>query len=119
MKPELPCIDLVDPEVELGGELVQILRNVLRTGTYIGGPLVDVFEQDFAQFCEVKHCVALRSGTDALRLTLKGVGVQQGESVITVANAPVAPIESILEAGAFPELVDIDERTCSIDPVSL
>jgi len=80
---------------------------------------VEGFERDFAQFCDVKHCVGVGSGTDALRFALIAAGVQAGESVITVPNTFIATSEAISQAGALPEFVDIDERTYNIDTEKL
>jgi dTDP-4-amino-4,6-dideoxygalactose transaminase len=85
--------------------------DVLSTATFIGGLNVEHFEREFAQFCNVEHCVGVNSGTDALRFALMAGGVARGEIVITVANTFAATVEAILQAGARPQFVDIDPRT--------
>ncbi len=116
MTNKIPFLDLVTPHVELEEELVDIFRNTLRTASFIGGPAVESFEQDFALFCGVEHCVGLASGTDAVRFGLMAAGVTPGDCVITVPNTFIATTEAISQAGALPEFVDIDERTYNMDP---
>ena len=116
---KIPFLDLVTPHLELEEELVSIFRHTLRTAGFIGGPVVEGFEHDFAQFCDVKYCVGVASGTDAVRFALMAAGIQPGDSVITVPNTFIATTEAISQAGALPEFVDIDERTCNLDPEKL
>jgi len=116
---QIPFLDLVTPHLELEEELVAVFRNSLRTAAFVGGPVVEGFEQDFAKFCEVKYCIGVGSGTDAVRFALMAAGVQPGDSVITVPNTFIATTEAISQAGAFPEFVDIDERTYNMDPAKL
>lgn len=116
---KIPFLDLVTPHLELEEELVSVFRNALRKASFIGGPAVEGFEHDFAAFCEVKHCVGVGSGTDAVRFALMAAGVRPGEGVITVPNTFIATTEAISQAGAMPEFVDIDERTYNMDPEKL
>ena len=112
-------LDLVTPHVELENELAEVFKSALRTAGFIGGPMVENFERDFAIFCDAKYCVGVNSGTDALRFALTAVGVGPGESVITVPHTFIATTEAVSQAGATPEFVDVDERTCTLDPVKL
>jgi dTDP-4-amino-4,6-dideoxygalactose transaminase len=100
-------------------QLVSAFRTALRTAGFIGGKPVQDFEEAFAKFCEVEHCIGVGSGTDALRFALTAAGVVPGDSVITVANTFIATTEAISQAGATPEFVDIDERTYNLDPEKL
>jgi len=113
---KIPFLDLVTLHLELEEELVSVFRHTLRSAGFIGGPVVEGFERDFAQFCDVKYCVGVASGTDAVLFALLAAGVQPGESVITVPNTFIATTEAISQAGALPEFVDIDERTYNLDP---
>jgi dTDP-4-amino-4,6-dideoxygalactose transaminase len=115
----VPFLDLAAPHAELEEELVAAFRGALRTASFIGGPAVEEFEREFANFSDVKHCVGVASGTDALRFALMAAGVQRGSAVITVPNTFIATTEAISQAGAFPEFVDIDERTYNMDPNKL
>jgi dTDP-4-amino-4,6-dideoxygalactose transaminase len=73
--------------------------------------MVEEFEKAFATFCEVSNCVAVSSGTDALRFALMASNIQPGDVVITVPNTFIATTEAISQTGALPEFVDIDEQT--------
>lgn len=115
----IPFVDLITPHRELEEELVAVFRSVLQTAGFVGGPMVGSFEHDFANFCGSGHCVGVSSGTDALRFALIAAGVQPGSVVITVPNTFIATTEAITQAGAYPDFVDIDERTYAMDPVAL
>src|SRR2546427_5686986 len=116
---KIPFLDLITPHRELEGELVAVFRNALETAGFIGGPMVEAFEEDFAQFCDVEYCVGVGSGTDALRFALIAAGVSPGDAVVTVPNTFIATTEAISQAGARPHFVDIDERTYTMDPRKL
>jgi len=96
-------------------ELVSVFRKALKSAGFIGGPMVEQFEKEFAQFCETEHCVGVGNGTDALRFALIAAGVQPGDTVVTVPNTFIATTEAISQAGARPDFVDIDERTYNMD----
>jgi dTDP-4-amino-4,6-dideoxygalactose transaminase len=115
----IPFLDLVTPHVELEQQLMEVFRKALRTAGFIGGPMVEEFEQAFATFCETNHSVAVSSGTDALRFALMASGVKPGDVVVTVPHTFIATTEAISQAGALPEFVDIDERTYNMDPAKL
>jgi len=116
---KIPFLDLITPHRELEEELVAVFRNALETAGFIGGPMVEDFEEDFAQFCDVEYCVGVGSGTDALRFALIAAGVSPGDAVVTVPNTFIATTEAISQAGARPDFVDIDERTYTMDPRKL
>ncbi len=86
---------------------------------FIGGPMVQTFEKEFAAFCESRFCVGMSNGTDALRLALVAAGVGPGETVVTVPLTFIATTEAISQAGARPDFVDVDERTYTMDPEKL
>src|SRR3989454_152986 len=113
---KIPFLDLVTPHLELEEELVSVFRRALKTGGFVGGPMVEDFEREFAQFCGVRFCVGVASGTDALRLALIAAGVQRGDTVVTVPNTFIATTEAISQAGAQPDFVDIEERAYNMDP---
>ena len=75
---QIPFLDLVSPHVEMEEELVSVFRTALKTAAFIGGKAVEDFENAFAEFCEVDHCVGVGSGTDALRFALMAAGVRPG-----------------------------------------
>ena len=116
---KIPFLDLVTPHRELEKELVDVVRAALGTAGFIGGPMVQGFEEEFAQFCESRFCVGVASGTDALRFALIAAGVKYGDTVVTVPNTFIATTEAISQAGARPDFVDVDERTYTLDPLQL
>jgi dTDP-4-amino-4,6-dideoxygalactose transaminase len=116
---KIPFLDLVTPHREMEEELIAIVRKSLQTAGFIGGPMVENFEREFAAFCETKYSVGLGSGTDALRFALMALGVGQGDMVITVPNTFIATTEAISQAGAAIAFVDVDERTYNMDPGKL
>ena len=107
----IPFLDLVTPHVEMEHELVAAFRSCLRTASFVGGSPVQDLETKFADFCRAGHCVAVNSGTDALRFALMACGIEAGDVVLTVPNTFIATTEAISQAGALPEFVDIDEGT--------
>jgi len=115
----IPFLDLVTPHREVEEELIDVFRSCLRTASFVGGEQVQGFEQEFAEFCETKYCVAVNSGTDALRFSLIAAGIGPGDEVITVPNTFIATTEAISQTGATPVFVDIDERTYNMDPNKL
>ncbi len=115
----IPFLDLVTPHVELEQELTSVFHQVLHTAGFIGGPMVEEFEKAFAAFCGTSHSIAISSGTDALRFAIMASGVQPSDVVVTVPHTFIATTEAISQAGAFPEFVDIDERTYNMDPEKL
>lgn len=115
----IPFLDLVAPHLELEDELTAVFQQAIRSAGFIGGPMVENFEKEFAAFCHAEHAVAVNSGTDALRFALMAGGIRSGEVVVTVPNTFIATTEAISQAGALPEFVDIDEQTYNMDPEKL
>jgi dTDP-4-amino-4,6-dideoxygalactose transaminase len=116
---KIPFLDLVTLHHELEPELVPIFQQVLRTAGFVGGPMVEEFDRDFAKFCDAAYSVGVASGTDAVRFALMAAGVQAGDVVLTVPHTFIATTEAISQAGARPDFVDIDERTYNMDPEKL
>jgi dTDP-4-amino-4,6-dideoxygalactose transaminase len=115
----IPFIDLVNLHRGMEEDLVAVFRDALRTGQFIGGPMVEAFEQEFASFCGTRYCIGVNSGTDALRFALIAAGMSKGDIVLTVSNTFIATTEAISQAGADPEFIEIDERTYNMDPEKL
>ena len=116
---KIPFVDLVTLHRELEAELLDVCKRVIESAGFIGGPEVEGFEKEFAQYCDAKFCVGVNSGTDALRFALMAAGVQSGDIVLTVPHTFIATTEAISQAGARPDFVDIDERTFTMDPGKL
>ena len=116
---KIPFLDLVTPHRELKEELCGVFSRALESAAFIGGPMVEEFEHDFAAYCTTRHCIGVGSGTDALRFALMAAGVGPGMIVLTVPNTFIATTEAISQAGARPDFIDIDERTYNMDPRKL
>lgn len=112
----IPFLDLVPQHALLEDEIVTAIKRALRSGAFIGGPEVTAFEQEFAQFIGTPDCVAVNSGTDALRFAYMALGTCPGDEVITVAHTFIATTEALTQAGATIRFVDIDPVTMTIDP---
>jgi dTDP-4-amino-4,6-dideoxygalactose transaminase len=119
MADRIPFLDLVAPHRELKNELLTVFARALDTGGFVGGPMVEEFERDFAAFCETRHCVGVGNGTDAVRFALMAAGLKPGSIAVTVPNTFIATAEAITQAGGYPDFVDIDERTYNMDPEKL
>lgn len=112
---DIPYIDLVAQHAPLKAELLQAVAGVIDHGQFVLGPEVAEFEHRFADLCGVPYAAGVSSGTDALVLALRALGVGPGDEVITVPNSFVASVSCIELAGARPVLVDVrDDYT--IDP---
>ena len=115
----IPFLDLVTLHAGLKEELCQIFSTALDTAGFIGGPMVKGFEDEFAAYCDSGQCVAVNSGTDALRFAFIAAGIGRGDAVVTVPNTFIATTEAISQAGAMPVFVDVDEATYNMDPSRL
>jgi dTDP-4-amino-4,6-dideoxygalactose transaminase len=116
---KVPFVDLVTTHRQLETELLAVCKRVIETAGFIGGPEVEGLEKEFAQFCGTQYCVGVNSGTDALRFALMAAGIGPGDIVLTVPNTFIATTEAISQAGARPDLVDIDPATFNLDPEKL
>jgi dTDP-4-amino-4,6-dideoxygalactose transaminase len=116
---KVPFLDLVTPHQELKAELMQVVERALSNAGFIGGPMVEDFEREFAKFCGTKYCVGVNSGTDALRFAFMAADVQPGEIIVTVPHTFIATTEAISQVGAHIAFVDIDETTYTMDPEKL
>lgn len=99
-------------------ELMQAVENVLDSGRYVLGPEVTAFEREFAEYCQTKFAAGVANGTCALHLVLRGIGLAEGDEVITAPNSFVASASAIALAGAKPAFVDINEDG-NMDPQKL
>lgn len=97
-------------------EVEEGIRRVLNRGWYILGEEVQKFEEEFADYCGVKHCVAVGNGFDALSLILRAMSFEKGDEVIVPANTYIATILSISENGLQPVLVEPNVKSYNIDP---
>jgi dTDP-4-amino-4,6-dideoxygalactose transaminase len=115
----VPVLDL-GPELEaLWGELSSEALRVLRSGRFVLGPDVEAFEREAAEYLGVKHAVGLNSGTDALFIGLRALGVEPGDEVVTTPFTFFATPEAISLIGATPVFADIEADSFNLDPASL
>jgi dTDP-3-amino-3,4,6-trideoxy-alpha-D-glucose transaminase len=117
--PFVGMLDLPAQHVPLHDEILAAWSCILRGAAFVSGAEVAAFEREFAEACEVDHCVAVSTGTDALALALRALGVGPGDRVIVPANTFFATAEAVSLAGAEPALVDCDPltRTISVEAV--
>ncbi|MDD5638550.1 MAG: DegT/DnrJ/EryC1/StrS family aminotransferase [Candidatus Pacebacteria bacterium] len=100
-------------------EIDSAIKKVLDSSVFIGGPEVEAFEKEVAKFSGAEYAISVNSGTDALFLSLKALGIGPGDEVITTPFTFIATAEVIAACGAKPVFVDIDPRTFNIDPQKL
>ena len=105
----------LDEYRELREDILAEVDRVFQSGRLILGDNVSNFEQSMATWCGVRHGVGVNSGTDALFLGLKALGIRDGDEVITVANTAVPTVSAIVSAGGVPRFVDIDPDTYLMD----
>ena len=115
----IPMLDLTPQLDELGDNLNTAVQRVLRSGQFVMGHEVSAFEEEVARYLSVKHAVGLNSGTDALLIGLRALGVGPGDEVVTTAFSFFATAEAISSVGATPVFVDVDERSFNLDPDKL
>lgn len=111
----IPAFDIKQQYTSIEAEVSAAVVETLASGRYIGGPPVESFEQQFAAYHGVTDCVACNSGTDALFLALRALGIGVGDEVITTPFTFVATAEVISAVGAKPVFVDIDETSFNLD----
>ncbi|HZD75142.1 MAG TPA: DegT/DnrJ/EryC1/StrS family aminotransferase [Actinomycetota bacterium] len=117
--PRVPLVDVAAAYRALRPELDAAVARVLGGGAFIGGPELAAFERAFAAFCGTRRAVGVASGTAALHLALKALGVGRGDQVVTVAHTFAATAEAIEHAGARPRFVDVEAATGGMDPKAL
>jgi dTDP-4-amino-4,6-dideoxygalactose transaminase len=115
-QPTIPWFDLTRQYQELRAEIQQALDEALTAGTFILGPSVEHFEQEFAAYLGAKHCVGLNSGTSALHLALVACDVGPGDEVITTPATWISTSWAISYVGAKPVFVDVEPDTYCLDP---
>jgi dTDP-4-amino-4,6-dideoxygalactose transaminase len=113
---KIPLKDLVAQYRSLEGELDGAIREFLAAGQYVLGPPVEAFERACAEYLGVSACVGVGSGTDALLIALRALGVGEGDEVITTPFTFVASADVIVRLGARPVFADVDPTTLNLDP---
>ena len=97
-------------------EIEKVLHKVIKSGWYILGTEVDLFEKEFAEYCGTDHCIGVANGLDALTIILKAYGIGEGDEVIVPSNTYIASVLSVSANGADPILVEPDIASYNIDP---
>lgn len=115
-RPRVPFANLRAQFAQVRDEALEALTEVAESGAYVLGPRVDAFEHAFAAAHQVKHCVAVSTGTAALHLALVAAGVGPGDEVITVPMTFVATSWAVSYCGARPVFVDVHPLTSTMDP---
>jgi dTDP-4-amino-4,6-dideoxygalactose transaminase len=115
----VPFVDLRAQQAELASDLEGVLRGTFERTDWVLGRELELFEHEFAAYCQVRHAVGTDSGLSALELIMRASGIGPGDEVITAANTFIATVLAISHAGASPVLVDIDSRTDNLDPIQL
>lgn len=111
-------IQLVDLRAQyetIRSDIDAAIRDVISETAFIGGKYVSYFEESFARFCDVKHCIGVGNGTDALYIALRTLGIGAGDEVITAANSFIASSEAITLTGAKVVFADINPDTYNMD----
>ncbi len=111
----VPFLDLKAQYESIRNEIAVALQQVLDNTAFAGGPFVEKFEKDFASFCKCEFAMGVSSGTTALWLALLGLGIGQGDEVITTPNTFIATAEAISFCGAKPAFVDVEEQTYNMN----
>src|SRR5687768_7070712 len=106
----VPFVDLASQHAEIADEVRSGLEAVFADTSFVGGPSVARFEEEYAAHVGVDHCIGVANGTDALELALRAIGVRRGSEVILPANTFIATAEAVSRIGAVPVPVDVDKE---------
>lgn len=112
----IPFLDLKAPHEELKADLDSAYQRVIESGWFIMGNELAAFEREFAAYCNVKHCIGVANGLDALHLILRAYEIGDGDEVIVPANTYIATWLAVSYAGATPVPVEPNARTYNLDP---
>jgi dTDP-4-amino-4,6-dideoxygalactose transaminase len=112
----IPFLDVKATWSELEREIRDALDRTLQSGWYVLGEQVSAFENEFAAYCESRHCIGVASGLDALLLILKGYDIGDGDEVIVPAHTFIATWLAVSHSGAIPVPVEPLADSCNIDP---
>ena len=118
LRMKVPLQDLRRDQDALVGELKAAVREVFESGAFVLSPVVERLESEIAGYIGVRHAIGVASGSDALFLSLKALGIGRGDEVITTPSSFIATASSIVHAGATPIFADIEPDTFNIDPAA-
>src|SRR3954451_10647035 len=114
----IPFADLARQYGPIRSELRDAFDRVVGASSYILGEEVARFEEEFASYCGVRHCVGVASGTAALTIAARAAGIRPGDEVIVPAHTFIASALGLVHAGALPVFCDVDPGTGLIDPAA-
>jgi dTDP-4-amino-4,6-dideoxygalactose transaminase len=112
----VPLVDIAAQQRDIADDIRPEIDRILSTGAFIGGKDVALFEMRYAELLDVKHCVGVANGTDALEIALRAIGVHAGDEVMLPANTFIATAEAAARVGARVVLVDVDQQALLMDP---
>ena len=113
---KVPFVSFLPMERELDNDIRLAFEKVFSNSWYIGGKELEKFENEFAEFCNIKYCVGTGNGLEALLLALKALNIKDGYEVIVPSNTFIATALAVSYVGAHPVFVEPDIRTFNIDP---
>src|SRR5450432_3331076 len=113
---KIPFVDLHAQYLTIKPEIDAAIQDVITHSAYIRGPHVDKFEKSWADTLGMKHCVSCANGTDALYIAMRGLGIKNGDEVITTAHSWIATTETITQAGGRVVFCDTDSDTFNLNP---
>jgi dTDP-4-amino-4,6-dideoxygalactose transaminase len=111
----VPFVDFGHVSESLRAEILAAIADVVETGVFVNGPVVEAFEGEFAAYCGTEFCVGTSSGLDALRLALLAAGIEPGDEVVVPAQTFIATWEAVTQAGGVPVPVDVSDSDYALD----
>jgi len=111
----IPFVDFKRENEEIGQEMLQVIQRVLKSGWFILGEETEKFEDEFSKYIGAKFGIGVNSGSDALYLAVKSLGISTGDEVITVSHTMISTVDAITRNGAKPIFVDINPETYLMD----
>jgi len=112
-------VDLYAQYLTIKDEIDFVISDVIQKSSFVRGPYVEKFEQDFAEMMDRKYCVSCANGTDSLYIAMKAFGVGPADEVIVPAHSWISTSETVTQAGAKVVFCDTDEETFTINPSSI
>ena len=112
----IPFINLEKEYFSIDKELNEAVQGTFKNGYFVLGEEVKKFEKEFADYINSKNAIGVNSGSDALFLAIKSLGIGEGDEIITVSHTFISTVDAIVRNGAKPVFVDIEPDTYCIDP---
>ncbi len=116
---KIPFLELKPTYEELRSDLDKAYHRVMDSGWYLLGAELESFEAEFAEYCGVRHCIAVGNGLDALHLILRACDIGPGDEVLVPSFTFIATWLAVSYTGATPVPVEVDPATCNLDPAGI